>query len=558
MKNKQVSAAQFLMGFISTEQGQISQAIKGTAFSDEIRSQQQALLNDGSLPTSSALAGADLPDLGGPNRHPMALSRSPQAGVVATMNPIHDSTTVSSFRLDSTDKARTVSSIGVKTAKDDVKVDQVLLDRILAQFGVSAATRKKMLDAEDQQHRIALSRVKDILGSDSGVNLEILAHGQVAGREVRELFQQMQSGPAFSAKKKAGDAPIRNLAIADNRGIDLKRFESLLNRIVRDAEQRMEGDAAKNGGHAKAFTPLSASAMNEVATQLVEWVLPHIGNESTASRTPQAGAEAREYVQLQPAGDTINPVTGKGQVAAQERPNHRVVFEAAGDTVQWLIEPADQKAGGKQAVLVQMGWCRSRDDRSPAPPAAFRTEGKTAPRPESGPAADGVAEAPAKEADAPVQPLPRTDGETPSEELSPRLFKDVTVIRLSHDREAFQGSGDNPGRGAENSGDDARWLGPERQGSRPRPEFMESQRQNEKGDQRAAAAETGTYRKAAEGPEYPANRLAFGAREETAASVDGRGNAGADDAQGMTARPEVGRRMAVSGTGEQAPRDGVV
>jgi len=273
MSGSQVSAAQMLMNFISGAQRKLSRSLSTGAFSREILTQRKAILGaqgDGASSQSPGSIGNDaepsgsnpaVSNLRGKDKFLDNIGTGRAPGRTGSDRPYEE------FG----------GTVDATAPADEVKLDLTALDQILAQFGVAAETRGRLLDLAGSGRDVSLSQVSGLLKENAGIDLRVAAPGQVSGTEVRGLLNSRNDAGAHAPVTTTG----RWAGIQFKTQYDLKDFKALIGRLSQPVRTGSETlGAGQNRGRSQSLVGKDEakiqgiSPREEYSEQILDRALP--------------------------------------------------------------------------------------------------------------------------------------------------------------------------------------------------------------------------------------------------------------------------------------------
>lgn len=277
----QISAGQLLMNFLSEAKGEIEENISSCCFAEELQKQQTgeggaalatagqgqsastfshgSLLGGGMVgaPDSSASVdkkGVEKPAVSSGQSTRAALSgQGNQNGLVAGLeNRAADQTTAGSVKKQSASQG-VASSLKARRsaarATDLYVADTSVLQGILAQLQVPAEIRQSCVSAVDEQGRVSLKRLGQVLGgtgqeSGNASGKPQSAQGKVDVAGVRQLLESMLSSGGSGSSVSASPQGVERFNLKTSGSYTLPEFRELLSRVV----EEVQTEAAEKGG----------------------------------------------------------------------------------------------------------------------------------------------------------------------------------------------------------------------------------------------------------------------------------------------------------------------
>lgn len=272
MMPSQLNPAQLMMGFLANEQGKLGKKIAKSEFSKELEAQSSRAEGAGGLGSPRS---EENPARGG-NVFPLQNDHKLQSA---------NTNTKASQKLSP--QKRSVEAKQEKVRDNLVFTDVATVEKVAAQFHLSADARKELKSAEDSEGRVSLKTLEAILShQDPSAQNTLPGQDQASAQDVQKLFSSIQQANPDPSN------PLPQLSAKPGGFYTLDEFKSALDGMVQQiaakeatSNQQVLHDSTKLAGLSNAKTqtgPASVkSAPAEQVQRLTNNLMPSFGKNGS-------------------------------------------------------------------------------------------------------------------------------------------------------------------------------------------------------------------------------------------------------------------------------------
>lgn len=265
MQTNRINAAQVLMSVMAKEKSKISRKVENAGFSSELEAQQREMSAVDSQQTGIA------PD------EPSNFMEPSQAKENAASE-------ASSRKDDPGPQAEPSEADQGKVAQEKLKkqtylANQALLEKIMGQLRMTAEARTACEEARDEQGRVSLESLLNILNQDGAFQEALVAEAETSAQDVQELLSSLQM--AQGQMVPSLDPQALGLKTAGT--YDLDEFTALLNNVVgqigsKSGKPFVSAQGGSTGVNDSAGELSMASGLTDDPQRILESFLPFSSN----------------------------------------------------------------------------------------------------------------------------------------------------------------------------------------------------------------------------------------------------------------------------------------